>query len=268
MPEFENDQDMIDQVSSSAKYSQLAGTLVARVTKEEAKKYKTKQDIIQSSRTRLHQLTGAYLAPKLDYAQWLNIFQSLSPNDREGLQTTSLQMMRLHASTSERLLVLPTFFQTTLASIGPVNSVMDLACGLNPLSIPWMPLAQDFTYQASDVVGPMVHFLQHYFDLFRIRGSAYTLDLSYSIPSQPVQLALLMKTLPLMEQIEHGLAKKILESLNAEHILVTYPLRSLGGRKKGMEDTYRAQFDQLVAGQGWKIQEFPFPNEVAFLVTK
>ena len=176
--------------------------------------------------------------------------------------------MRLHASTAERLAVLPTFFQTTLASISPVKSVLDLACGLNPLSIPWMPLAEGFSYFASDVVSPLVYFLWHYFELFGIPGNASILDLSYSIPSQPVQLALLMKTLPLMEQIEHGLAQKILDNLNSEHILVTYPLRSLGGRKKGMEETYRSQFDQLVDGRGWKIQEFSFPNEVAFLVTK
>ena len=62
MPEKEDDQDLIDQVTHSAKYAQLAGTLVARVTAEEAKKYKSKQAIIQSARTRLHQLTGAYLA--------------------------------------------------------------------------------------------------------------------------------------------------------------------------------------------------------------
>jgi len=35
-----------------------------------------------------------------------------------------------------------------------------------------------------------------------------------------------------------------------------------------MEETYRSQFDQLVAGRNWKIQEFRFPNEVAYLVTK
>ena len=268
MPEKEDDQDLIDQVTHSAKYAQLAGTLVSRVAKEESKKHKNKQDIIQSARTRLHQLTGAYLAPKIDYTQWLNKFQSLDPNDTQTLKATSLSMMRLHASTYERLEVLPTFFQTTLASISPVKSVLDLACGLNPLSIPWMPLAADFNYHASDVVGPLVYFLWHYFELFGLHGNASILDLSFSIPSQPVQLALLMKTLPLMEQIEHGLSQKILENLNAEHILITYPLRSLGGRKKGMEETYRSQFDQLVAGRNWKIQEFSFPNEVAFLVTK
>lgn len=268
MPDIENERELIEQVSRSQKYAQLAGTLVSRVTKEEAKKHNSQQAIIQSARTRLHQLTGAYLAPKIDYTQWLNKFKSLDPNDRLGLESTSLSMMRLHASTYERLEVLPTFFQTSLASISPVKSVLDLACGLNPLSIPWMPLADGFTYLASDVVMPLVHFLWHYFELYGVNGHASILDLSFSIPSQPVQLALLMKTLPLMEQIEHGLSQKILEYLNAEHILVTYPLRSLGGRRKGMEETYRSQFDQLVAGRDWKIQEFRFPNEVAYLVTK
>lgn len=268
MPDKENDEDLIEQVSRSQKYAQLASTLVSRVTKEEAKKHKSQQDIIQSARTRLHQLTGAYLAPKIDYTQWLHKFNALDPNDRLGLESTSLSMMRLHASTYERLEALPTFFQSTLASISPVKSVLDLACGLNPLSIPWMPLAGGVTYHASDVVEPLVHFLRHYFELYKVNGEASILDLSFSIPNLPVQLALLMKTLPLMEQIEPGLSQKILENLNAEHILVTYPLRSLGGRRKGMEETYRSQFDQLVVGRDWKIQEFSFPNEVAYLVTK
>ena len=268
MPEKETEEQLIEQVNYSPKYAQLAGTLVSRVTREEAKKFRSVQDIIRSSRTRLHQLTGAFLAPKIDYAQWLVNFQSLDRKDLEGRKSTSRSMMRLHASTYERLEVLPDFFQSSLASIKPVRSVLDLACGLNPLSIPWIPLADDFTYFASDVVSPLVYFLWHYFELFGVRGNASVMDLSYSIPSQPVQLALLMKSLPLMEQIEKGLSQKILDNLNAEHILVTYPLRSLGGRKKGMEETYRFQFDQLVAGRDWKIQEFSFQNEVAFLVTK
>lgn len=268
MPEKNDHQHLVEQVSRSPKYAQLADTLVSRITAEEARKHKNQQDIIRSARTRLHQLTGAYLAPKIDYAQWLVNFKSLSPKDRQGLESISLSMMRLHASTYERIEVLPTFFQTSLASISPVKSVLDIACGLNPLSIPWMPLADNFTYYASDVVSPLVYFLWHYFDLFGIHGNASILDLSFSIPSQPVQLALLMKTLPLMEQIERGLSQKVLESLNAEHILVTYPLRSLGGRRKGMEETYQSQFDQLVAGRDWKIQDFRFPNEVAYLVTK
>ena len=267
MSEIDSNQSLIDQVSSSSKYAHLAASLVARVTNEEAGKHKSKADIIHSARTRLHQLTGAYLAPKLDYAQWLLNFKSLSPNDRGGLEAASLQMMRLHASTAERIEVLPRFFQVTLASIAPVYSVLDLACGLNPLSIPWMPLREGFVYHASDVVTPLVDFLGSYFELFGINGTASIGDLSCSFPTQKVQLALLMKTLPLMEQIESGLAGKILDNIQADHILITYPLRSLGGRKKGMEQTYRSQFDQLAAGRGWKIQEFSFPNEIAFLAT-
>ena len=51
MPDKENDQELIEQVSRSQKYAQLASTLVARVTKEEAKKHNSQQDIIQSARS-------------------------------------------------------------------------------------------------------------------------------------------------------------------------------------------------------------------------
>ncbi len=261
-------EELTDEVMSSSKYAQLTGTLVSRVVMEEAQKFQNRREVIQSARTRLHRLTGAYLAPKIDYTQWLNKYKCLPLEDRSALKSTSLSMMRLHASTAERLPILPGFYQTTLASISPVNSVLDLACGLNPLSIPWMPLAEDFTYLAGDVVLPLISFFSQLFTLQSIRGSALMLDISSTIPTQPVQLALLMKTLPLMEQIERGLARKVLNTLNAEHILVTYPLRSLGGRSKGMAETYQSKFDDLMAGSPWKVQEFVFPNEVAYLITK
>lgn len=268
MPDNDQDNTLIEEVSRSPKYAQLAPTLVSRVTREESKKYNNKQQIVRSARTRLHQLTGAYLPTKLIYAQWLDRFMCLGRNNRTGLEALSLSMMRLHASTAERLETLPVFFQQVLAPISPVSSILDLACGLNPLSIPWMPLADHFTYFAGDVVSPLVDFLQGYFEATGVNGFASLQDLSFAIPSEQVQLAMLMKTLPLMEQIERGLSQKILESLNAKHILVTYPLRSLGGRKKGMEETYRAQFDCLLAGKDWVVREFHFPNEIAYLVSK
>lgn len=268
MSNRQSEQQLSNQIVRTPKYADLAETLVARIARDEAKKNLSPRAAIQSARTRLHRLTGAFLAPKINYAQWLNNFQSLEPLDSSGLQSTSRLMMRLHASTAERLPFLSEFYHTTLATIDPVSSVLDLACGLNPLAIPWMPLADHFTYMAVDVVSQLIYFLNQYFAIRNLAGTALTLDLSHTLPTDPVQLALLMKALPLMEQIEHGLSQRILDHLNAQHILVTYPLQSLGGRSKGMKETYRAQFDQLISGRAWKIQEFLFPNEVAYLITK
>jgi len=71
MPEKKDDQHLVEQVSRSQKYAQLADTLVSRITADETTKHKSSKEIIRSARTRLHQLTGAYLAPKLDNAPWL-----------------------------------------------------------------------------------------------------------------------------------------------------------------------------------------------------
>ena len=71
-----------------------------------------------------------------------------------------------------------------------------------------------------------------------------------------------------MEQVEKGVGARLLAGVNADHVLVSYPARSLGGASKGMRENYAAQFADLAAGQGWTIQRFDFANELAFLIDK
>ena len=54
----------------------------------------------------------------------------------------------------------------------------------------------------------------------------------------------------------------------ADHVLVSYPAQSLGGKGKGMRANYEAQFSELVAGKGWTIRRYDFATELAFLITK
>jgi 16S rRNA (guanine(1405)-N(7))-methyltransferase len=176
--------------------------------------------------------------------------------------------MLLHASTSERLSIHADFFNRTLAEISPVTSVLDLACGLNPLNLPWIPLAENFTYAACDIYTDMTSFIQSFFDHFHLDGSTFTCDLTRDIPQTPVQLALLLKTIPCLEQVDKSAGKHLLESIQAENILVSFPAHSLGGRSKGMVQNYEAHFNQLVQGKNWQITRFEFPGELAFLVRK
>ena len=50
MPDNDQDKTLIEEVSRSPKYAQLAPTLVSRVTREESKKYNNKQQIVRSAR--------------------------------------------------------------------------------------------------------------------------------------------------------------------------------------------------------------------------
>ena len=176
--------------------------------------------------------------------------------------------MRHHASTRERLPILENFYATTLASLGSVHSVLDLACGLNPLALPWMPLAPDSRYYACDIYADMIAFLNGFFAQAGIRGQARVCDLVAGAPDEQVDLALVLKALPPLDQQAKHAGRDLLRALNARHILVSFPAHSLGGRGKGMAENYEQRFRALADAEGWKIERFVFPTELAFLVAK
>ena len=268
MPDDECIDKFVAQVQESAKYAQLDSNLVRQIALEELRNQKDQRKALKSTRTRLHRLAGAFLAQKIDYAKWLDIFRSLPRDDSEAFNETSLRMMKLHASTQERLPFLDTFYQTCLAPIAPVSSVLDLACGLNPLAMPWMPLQKDCTYLACDVVEPQVNFLIAYFSLTSQTGSAFTCNLLQSIPQQKVQVAFLLKLLPILDQVDLNASCTLLEQVQADHLLVSYPSKSLGGRSKGMKQTYAKHFERVTSGNKFDVKSFDFPNETVYLLSR
>src|SRR6185369_15725969 len=152
------------------------------------------KEAIKATKNKLHQVAGAYLDARLPYDEWLALLTAAAAderrttnderptaNDDEALSNSVLStqssalaqacrdIMRHHASTRERLPILESFYTTTLASLGPVRSVLDLACGLNPLALPWMPIAPDASYYACDIYADMIAFLNGFFVRAKIR---------------------------------------------------------------------------------------------------
>ena len=176
--------------------------------------------------------------------------------------------MRHHASTRERLPILERFYATTLASLEPVRSVFDLACGLNPLALLWMPLAPGARYYACDIYADMIAFLNSFFVQAGVHGQARTCDLAAGAPHEQADLALVLKALPPLDQQAKHAGRDLLRALKARHMLVSFPAQSLGGRGKGMAENYEQRFRALADAEGWAIECFVFPTELAFLVRK
>ena len=176
--------------------------------------------------------------------------------------------MQAHASTRERLPYLEEFYAPLRARIGPVGSILDLACGLNPLALPWLPLAPGGDYLACDIYADMAAFLNTFFNHAGVCGRAEVRDLTASLPAQPVELALLLKTLPCLEQLDKSIGARLLEGINARHLLVSFPALSLGGRGKGMVQNYSAHFAALIGGKNWQVESWQVKTEIVFLVSK
>jgi 16S rRNA (guanine(1405)-N(7))-methyltransferase len=214
-------------------------------------------------------VTGAYLPERPDYALWLQTIEQANGEDER--RTALRKVMTNHASTRERLPFLDSFYSSILGDLPAINTILDLACGFNPLAASWMPLAEGVRYFACDIYEDQIEFLNRIFQLDDQAGEAFVGNLLQAIPSQGADVALLLKTIPCLEQLDKGIGPRLLEEINAPVIVVSFPARSLGGHGKGMVQNYAAHFAQLVEGKAWQIsrfERFDFPTEMVFRLVK
>jgi len=258
---------VVEAVRGSAKYRNVMRELVRRIAAEEVGKHRRVKEAVKSTKNKLHQVAAAYLTGSVDYEQMLDEIRRAAATGPEALRVACATLMGNHASTRERLGILDSFYRVILAGLPPIRSVLDLACGLNPLALPWMGLTPNVRYYACDVYEDLVSFLNRYFAIVGITGEAWLCDLVQGPPARRVDLAFLLKTVPCLEQVNKAAGARLLEGVRASYLLVSFPARSLGGRQKGMAANYEARFRDLIAGRPWSYRKLEFGTELAFLVT-
>ena len=168
---------LVKAVQKSAKYQHICAPLIQRIGAHELDVRRNLKAAVKATKGKLHQVAGAYFETSIDYDRaWCDLQQSAAQNSAD-LQPTCQALMALHVSTNERLPILDSFYTTTLADVGPIHTVLDLACGLNPLAIPQMPLDTPVTYYAYDIYTDMMAFLHQALPLLGVAGQAEARDI-------------------------------------------------------------------------------------------
>ena len=265
---------LTEQILASAKYREIAPELVRRIGAQELDKRRSLKEAVKATKNKLHQVGGAYQQTKLNYEKSLELLREtactepveVTVSHPNQLRAICHQLMQAHASTRERLPILDEFYETIFANLPPIHTVLDLACGLNPLSYPWLPLPGDVEFTAVDIYGDMLNFIQDFFELAGVNGRTQQRDIIGNPPTEPYDLILLLKTLPCLEQVDKHAAVNLLDAVNGSYLVISYPAQSLGGRSKGMVENYTEQFMGLVNGRNWQLHRFEFATELAFLV--
>ncbi len=282
--------EVVAAILAAPKYRAIHPALVRTLAARELAAHRSVKASIKATKNKLHQIAGAYVEQRIDIAGWVRQLQAhdvprLATASEEALIQAalanphgahlgvsviraSLDLMARHASTRERLPIVQRFYAEILAALPPIRSVLDVGCGLNPLAIPWMPLAPDVVYHASDIDSAVIELVAQYLALVGIPGNVEVRDQAGNPGGPPVDLALALKLLPVLEQIERGAAARLLDALDAPFVLVSYPVHTLGGRRKGMGATYERQLETIVVGRQWEMRRFAFPGELAFLIRK
>ena len=131
-----------------------------------------------------------------------------------------------------------------------------------------MPISEEINYFACDIYPQMMEFISAFFDHFSIKGEAFSCDLTQTIPPHEVDLALVFKTIPCLEQIDKNIGPRLLSQLNAKTTLVSFPVRSLSGRAKDMPRYYEDHFRKMVAQTDWQVEKISTIYELFFMLKK
>jgi 16S rRNA (guanine(1405)-N(7))-methyltransferase len=260
---------LAEAVLASSKYKSIGIDFIKYIGTQELARRHNLKDAIKATKNKLHQVGGAYQDSIPRYALWLDeLRQASRSGHRERFLDACKWIMGHHSSTRERLPILEQFYSTILADLPPINSVIDVACGLHPLAVPWMPMSENAQYYAYDIYQDMMDFLNECMAFLHVHGYGKTCDVIHYCPAQKVDVAFILKAIPCLEQVDKTAGLRLLETINADHLVVSFPAHSLGGKSKGMVTNYETRFYKQVANKPWSIQRFVFPGELVFLVSR
>jgi 16S rRNA (guanine(1405)-N(7))-methyltransferase len=233
----------------------------------ELARQKNPKAAIQSARKKLHEVVALYLGDP-DYTAATRLLEAaFASGDPGAVRGACADILRAHDSTRERLPLLDTFYPRIFAVTGLPQVVLDVACGLNPLALPWMGLPPGVRFLAYDIHQQRVDFLNRYFALQGVEGTATMQDILVHYPRESGDVALLLKEIHRMEKRRRGIVLPLLDALHVRWIVLSSPTHSRTGRHD-VTAVYRQQVHAILANRPWPVTEIEFANELVYCVRK
>jgi 16S rRNA (guanine(1405)-N(7))-methyltransferase len=258
-------QHVAQLLEGSRKYADVDAGLIATLIQREGAKAANAKDAAKRVKRKLHQMVGAYLDGGPPFQEWLERLRAAP--DTAARHQVCRELLLQHVSTRERATEMHEIYRTLFAAPTP-RTVLDLACGLNPLGRCFMPLPAQTLYLAADVHHGLIGFLNEAFTLLGFTGRAFTHDLLPGPPAIAADMVLLLKALPCLEQADRAVGRHLLLTLQTPLIAVSFPTASLGGNKRGMASFYQRHFLSMLPPHSFDCEMHSFASELVFLLRR
>jgi 16S rRNA (guanine(1405)-N(7))-methyltransferase len=260
---------VFQKLKESKKYRYLCDETLYRISGWAVERYEPKK-AVKAAKKKLYQVYGAYFE-KVNINKIQKLLDEQS-NDRDtgALKTTAIKILEYHTSTSERIPFMNQFYADLFSKIGKPKRVVDFACGLNPFSVQWMELEPEAEYTAYDIDTRLISIINTFFIYLDRPYRAECTDILVTIPGIEADVVFLLKTLPCLEQQEKGVSEKIIKTLKAKYIVISFPSESLTGKEKGMEDYYNRFILEILERLSLSLDYFrlDYSNEIFYVVRK
>jgi 16S rRNA (guanine(1405)-N(7))-methyltransferase len=265
MPDVE---EIVSAVAGSKKYHAICQDTIRRIAARELSAHGSAKAAVKATKRRLHQVYGAFEGDFDCEAAYRQLEVAYGEGSQAAIKAACQHMLALHSSTRERLPLLDRFYPAIFERTGQPATILDLGCGLNPLSLPWMGLAAGNRYVALDIDANRVHFLNRYLALAGFEPAARCQDILSQPPEDIADVALLLKMSPSLERQEPGATLRLMDRLRTPYVVVSFAVKSLGGREKGMAEQYQQQFTTWMDDRRWPVEQISFESELVFVVKR
>ena len=260
--------ELVDDLRRSAKYRWLCEPTLRRIADWSARRSVSPKDAGKRAKRKLHQVYAAYL-DAWDADAAINQLEALPDRSTpEQIKSAFRSIMAGHASCRERLGQLDSMYEPIFAVTGLPASVIDLGCGLHPLCLPWMKLPASTVYHAWDIDLRMIELVNRALALLDRPASAEARDVLVELPEQHYDVALLLKTIPCLQQQDRLAPVRLVRRIAARFIVVSFPVRSIGGHDKGMTRQYAQMMQALLDECGHRAHRIETPCELIYVVDK
>lgn len=267
------DKKRLDQLAElilqNRKYRELdiPRETVMDLIQREAEAGLDEKKFMKNVRKKMHNIIAPYLGDP-DYSEavdWLETaYGSVNVDE---IKQACTRILNQHASTRERVPYLKDFYQQLFTLSGKPRSILDLACGLNPISLPWMGLSVRSEYHAYDIHTPRVKFLNQFLVLAGRQPLAKVRDILVNPPEIKGDVAFFFKEAHRLEQRRKGANRELWKVLNVDTLLVSLPASSLSGQHD-LSGQMRRLVENAIQGLSWSIQEIKLGNELVFCIKK
>jgi 16S rRNA (guanine(1405)-N(7))-methyltransferase len=217
-------------------------------------------------RKKLHNIVAPYLED-LDYATVIDQVNSISSENTSAMKEICRGVLEQHASTRERMPIMEAFYQQIFQITGSPGSILDLACGLNPFTLPWMALPSTTTYDAYDLHQPRIDLLNQFFARIDRPYRAEKRDVLVNPPINQADVAFFFKEAHRFEQRQHGCNRNFWQSLNVKYLIVSLPTMNMKGSHSFISGQ-RILMEQTLKGLPWEVHEVLFDSEILFCIKK
>ena len=268
-----NKREILRQIKQSKKYKTLSEPVVLEEIEKYLKRnpqierYKDKK-ILKDIKTELHKIYGSFQINSKQKREKYFEELKLAPDNIE----LTKKILLTNSSTKERLENYEEIYPNIFTITGKPNSILDLGCGLNPFSFPFMNL-EKVNYYAYDIDGTDISLIRDYFFSMKekITGKADEINLA-SINEDEIKklpkgdVCFMFKLVDVLDRKDHKQSEKIITNLDSKYIVVSFSKKTLAG--KMMNFPYRGWIERMLERNKLWFQKIDFENEVFYIIKK